>query len=385
MKKILYVTTIGRTINAFFIPHIKFLINKGYIVDIATNVDIDIDKEILDNGCKIFDIPFSRNPLNPINKLAFDRIRKLQQIQQYDIIHVHTPVASFITRLALRNIKKVKIVYTCHGFHFYKGGSLLNWAIFYPIEKIAARWTDYLITINNDDFNIAKNFNLRKDGKVSKVYGVGIEKEKYCIKNFDRCKYRQKFSIQEDDFVILVLAEINKNKNHKQLVKSMHILKEKYPNIKAIFAGTGPSEERLKKQIRRYELENQIILVGWRDDVKELINMSDLIGLFSRREGLGKCLLEGMVCEKNIIATDTRGPRELINDNENGFLVKFNDYIETAKLIEKIYCDKQLRAKFKKNSARKVECYLLENVLNQLDSIYDHLYKEELELIGDYK
>ena len=337
MKKILYVTTIATSINAFLVPHIKHLIDEGYEVDVATNIDVEINEELIKKGVRIFNIPFQRNPLSLKNKDAYKYIQKLYQKEKYDIVHVHTPVASFVTRLALKNEKNLKLVYTCHGFHFYKGGSPINWLLFYPLEKIAAKWTDTIVTINSEDYEIAKGFSLRNNGQVSKMHGVGIEKEKYVIENFDKSEYRKKLGLNDDDFVILVLAELNKNKNHIQLIKAMNLLKDKYPNIKAIFAGTGPLEDDIKKQIKENELEDKISLLGWRNDVKELINSSDLVGLFSKREGLGKCLLEAMICGKCVIATNTRGPRELIEVNVNGFLVDIDDFERTADVIEGIY------------------------------------------------
>ena len=373
MKKILYVTTISKTINAFLVPHIKYLIDEGYKVDAATNITDEISQELVDYNVEVFQVDFQRNPLSLKNKKAYYEIKKLQSKNKYDIVHVHTPVASFVTRLALRKEKSLNMVYTCHGFHFYKGSSIFNWIIFYPLEKLAAKWTDRLVTINSEDFEIARKFKLRNNGQVSKMNGVGIEKEKYVIENFDKSEYRRKLGLKDDDFVILVLAELNKNKNHIQLIKAMNLLKDKYPNIKAIFAGTGPLEEEIKKQIKENGLEEKISLLGWRNDVKELINLSDVVGLFSQREGLGKCLLEAMICGKSVIATNTRGPRELIQSNQSGYLFAIDDIEATAKSIESIYTDIELRNMFEIKGLDTANKYLLDNVLVQLSNVYKYV------------
>ena len=383
MKKILYVTTVSSTINAFLVPHIKYLIEKGYKVDVATNITDEVDKSLIDVGVRVFKVDFQRTPISLKNSRAYKQIREIQKNEKYDMVHVHTPVASFVTRYALRKEKNLKIIYTCHGFHFYKGGSILNWMLFYPIEYLAARWTDKLITINSEDLEVAKKFKLRSNGSVSKIHGVGIEKEKYVIENFDKSEYRKKLNLENEDFVILVLAELNKNKNHIQLIKAMSKLKDKYPNIKALFAGVGPLEEEIKSQIKDYGLENNIQLLGWRNDVKELINSCDVVGLFSKREGLGKCLLEGMICGKTVIATNTRGPKELIVNDENGFLFEIDEHEKTIKSIEKIYKDKFLKAKFEYNGKKKANRYLLENVLCQLDEIYKSIESNESNLVGE--
>lgn len=380
--KILYVTTISSTINAFLVPHIKHLINQGYTVDVATNITDDVNREIIDMGVRVYDVAFQRTPISLKNVKAYKRIKEIQNEEKYDIIHVHTPVASFVTRYAMRKEKDLKIVYTCHGFHFYKGASMINWILFYPIERIAAKWTDSLITINTEDYEAANKFNLRDNGQVSKMHGVGIERKKYIIENFDKSEYRKQLGLNDEDFVILVLAELNKNKNHIQLIKAMDLLKDKYPNIKAIFAGTGPLEEDIKNHIKENGLEDKIRLLGWRNDVKELINSSDLVGLFSKREGLGKCLLEAMICGKCVISTNTRGPRELIDQDINGFMFEVGDIENTAKSIEKIYSDNKLRHEFEERVVYTANKYLLDNVLNQLSDVYEETCKGELKLVG---
>lgn len=383
MKKILYVTTVSSTINAFLVPHIKYLLNQGYKVDVATNITDEVNIDLINMGVRVFEVDFKRTPISPNNLKAYKQIKKIQNKEKYDIVHVHTPVASFVTRSALRKEKNLKMVYTCHGFHFYKGGSPINWMIFYPIEKISAKWTDRLITINTEDYKVAKKFKLRNNGQVSKMHGVGIEKEKYVIENFDKSEYRKKLGLDENDFVILVLAELNKNKNHIQLIKAMNLLKDKYPNIKAVFAGTGPLEEEIKNQIKENGLEDKISLLGWRNDVKELINLSDLVGLFSKREGLGKCLLEAMICGKCVISTNTRGPRELIEQDINGFMFEIGDIETTARSIEKIYLDNKLRHEFEERVVYTANKYLLDNVLNQLSDVYKEACQDELKLVGE--
>ena len=377
MKKILYVTTVSSTINAFLVPHIKYLIDQGYKVDVATNITDDINADLINMGVKVFEVDFQRTPISLKNSKAYKQIKEIQNKEQYDIVHVHTPVASFVTRYALRKEKNLKIVYTCHGFHFYKGGSAINWIVFYPLEKIAAKWTDTLVTINSEDYEIAKGFTLRNNGQVFEMHGVGIEKDKYVTENFDKSEYRKKLGLNDDDFVILVLAELNKNKNHIQLIKAMNLLKDKYPNIKAIFAGNGPLEDDVNKQIKENELEDKISLLGWRNDVKELINSSDLVGLFSKREGLGKCLLEAMICGKCVIATNTRGPRELIQQDINGFMFEIDDIKTTSTSIENIYSNLDIRNKFERNVIYIANRYLLDNFLDELNCIYkDGCYKE---------
>lgn len=367
MKKILYVTTVSSTINTFLIPHIKHLMDLGNEVQIASSLDQEINKELIEYGVKFNELAFSRNPISISNKKALKEIRDLYNKEKFDIVHVHTPVASFVTRFALRN-EKIKMIYTCHGFHFYKGAPLINWMIYYPLERLAANWTDTLVTINSEDLNRAKGFNLRNGGEVQLMHGVGLDLSKYEISNFNKDEYRKNLGLDKNDFIILVLSELNKNKNHMQVIKAMNLLKKDNLNIKVLFAGKGPLENELKNEVRKLGLEENIVFLGFRNDVSELINMCDCLALFSKREGLGKCLLEGMYAGKPLLATNTRGPRELVEHGKNGFLIEVGNVTDTAESIKKLYFNNEKRNIIRNNN-EKTNMYNLNNVLNEIQKI----------------
>ncbi len=369
MKKVLYVTTVSRTINAFLIPHIEYLVKQGYEVQVASNIDVALSKEIDEIGVKHTIINFSRNPFSLKNRKAYKEIIRLQEKSHFDIVHVHTPVASFITRMALRK-ENIRMIYTAHGFHFYKGAPIINWIIFYQIEKISAKWTDIMVTINREDLKAAKTFKLRNNGQVYLMPGVGIEESKYNMENFNKVKYRETLGINKNDFVILVLAELNKNKNHIQMIRSMGLLSEKYPDIKVVFAGDGPLQYKLMEKVKNLKLESNVIFLGYRSDVCQLLYSCDCLGLFSHREGLGKCLMEGMIAGKPLLATNTRGPRELISHGENGFLVKIGDYKQLARYIEELYKDKKLQESYGEASKRKIKAYTMDKVLDTINNFY---------------
>ncbi|MGL4570231.1 MAG: glycosyltransferase family 4 protein [Clostridium sp.] len=364
MKRILYVTTIDLTINTFLVPHIEALLGDRYRVDCACNIQDEIDNRLLKEKIVAHNIPFSRNPISLSNIKAIRKIKKIQELYKYDIVHVHTPVAAFITRFALRK-RDIKILYTCHGFHFYKGAPLLNWLLYYPLEKISSKWTDEIITINKEDYERARSFKLRSNKEARIMSGVGIDPNEYVVLDFNRSKYRESIGVKDDDFMILILAEINKNKNHIQIIKALKEMKD-ISNVKVICAGKGPLENELKKKVHELGLENNIKFIGYRNDVKELLNCSDCVALFSKREGLGKCLLEGMFLEKVLVATDTRGAKTLIKDRENGFLVRIGDYKGTALVLDEISINKSLVNYVTRNSKKNVSKYLMGNVLKEV-------------------
>lgn len=368
MKKVLYVTTINLTTNTFLIPHINHLLDLGYEVEIANNLDTPLSDTLAKRAIHN-QIDFSRNPLHFNNLKAYRQIKRLVKEKKYDIVHVHTPVAAFITRMALRK-EKLKVIYTAHGFHFYKGAPLINWLVYYPLELIAAKWTDILITINHEDYKRAKKFKMRKNGEVKLMHGVGISPQEYELVNFNRDEYRMKLGLLKDDFALLILAELNKNKNHIQVINAMALLKDNYPNIKVLCAGRGPLEKELKQRVKDLNLDFHISFIGFRTDVKELLHSCDCVGLFSKREGLGKCLLEGMSIGKPVIGTNTRGPREVISHGENGYLVELDNYHQLSEYMKELSIKKDKCLKFGDLSKEKIKKYSLNEVLLFLQKIY---------------
>lgn len=366
MKKVLYVTTVSRTINAFLIPHINMLLDNGYEIHCACSIDKPVDKELQRRGVKIFEVPFSRNPLGIGNIKAFIKLEELQRINDYDIVHVHTPIAAIYGRLLKLNFPSLRIIYTAHGYHFLKGGSKLGWILYYPIEKIMAKFTDVTININKEDYEITKE--KLKPKKCYLLNGVGLDLDKYKkLSSKEIQEKRKEFGLKDKDFVVLMVAEINKNKNHIQLINAMDILKDKYPNIKVLCIGDGTLKESLEKQIILRNLQNNIFMLGYRLDVNKLINISDIGILLSHREGLPRNIMEFMACGRKVIATDIRGCRDLICDETIGTLVNVDDYESTAKAIEKYYIlnDKSFEV------SKEIRKYDIESINSELLKIYE--------------
>ncbi|WP_415297332.1 glycosyltransferase family 4 protein [Clostridium perfringens] len=380
MKKILYVTTVSRTINAFLIPHIEMLIENKYEVNCACYMDKEIDQRLIKKGIKIYNIPFSRNPLSLDNLKAFNELIKIQEENQYDMIHVHTPIASIYGRLLKLKFKNLKTIYTAHGYHFLKGGPKLGWIIYYPIEKMMAKLTDVTITINKEDYEITKT--KLKPKKCYLVNGVGLDLNQYKPLSKEKQGFKRKeLGLEKDDFVVIMIAELNENKNQIQLIKAMELLKDKYLNIKAISIGEGHKFEELQQEINNRGLKNNFKLLGFRTDVNELINISDIGILLSYREGLPRNIMELMANGKKVIATNVRGCRDLVCNDNIGALVNVGGVKETAEAIERYYLDDKSREKVYEAykfsdyeyAVRYIELYDIENVVKELKSIYGSL------------
>ena len=370
MKKILYVTNISRTVNTFFIPHMNMLVENGYSVECACRLkgEHPLDQNRLNNTIIFHDVPFTRNPLDLSNIRAFRQLYKLQKEKRYDSIHVHTPIAALYTRLLKIFFKDVNMIYTAHGYHFYKGSSKLSWIVFYNLEKWLSKYTDKLITINLEDYENSKKFKCKE---LLKINGVGVETDKYTIISYEkRLKAREGIGLSEDDFVLIMVGEHNKNKNQIQLIKAIEVLEKEYPKIKAILIGDGELINKNRDYIKNHNIKNVKIL-GFRKDVIELINASDVLCSFSYREGLPKNIIEGLSCAKVILGTRVRGTRDLIEEGINGYCVKLQEYDETVEAIKKLYkIEKKVFEKMQQNSRKKSIEYDMKNILKILKDIY---------------
>jgi glycosyltransferase EpsD len=369
--KVLFVSTTGGPINAFLIPHIELLIKDGHQVDIVCNVIRELSPEFLRLGCKVHNIEFSRSPFNKNNIKVIKEIKRLVLLEKYDLIHTHTPIASFVTRFACRKIPNLKMLYTAHGFHFFKGASLKNRIIYKTMEKIAARWTDGIITMNGEDYISAKQMKLRQNGSVFKVHGVGVNLKKFVNqKDEEKNILREKYNYNKKDFILIYAAELSNRKHQDLLIDSIHILRNRIPNIKLLLAGEGPLSKQYSEQVRRLELNKNVYFLGFRKDVVNLMLLSDIAVSSSRQEGLPVNIMEAMATGLPLVVTNCRGNIDLVKNGENGFIVPLDDINAFVEAIEKLYSSEKLRKKCSENSIKKVQKYSLDEVLDEMYKVY---------------
>lgn len=364
-KNVLFTATVVKThINVFHLPYLKWLKEQGYEVHVAAKNDFINEPCIIPNCDKYYDVKFARFPFSKTNIKAYKQLKKLIQENNYDIIHCHTPVAGVLTRLAARKNKNTTVIYTAHGFHFLKGAPLLNWLIYYPVERFCARYTDKLITINKEDYRRAKQFKLRKNGKVYYVPGVGINLEKIQNLKVDIKQKKKELGISKNIPILLSVGELNKNKNHEAVLQALSKLKEE--NFIYLICGRGVLKEYLERKIQELHLENKAKLLGYRSDVIKILKTADLFIFPSKREGLPVSVIEAMAARLPVIASNVRGNRDLIA-KEN--LFEPNDVAALTNLIKK-----QLEAienkELKKVDYANLEQYSLKNVLKQMAEIY---------------
>lgn len=364
--KILYVTTISNTVNAFLIPHIKMLIDEGHQVDVAFNIEQDIKPEIHEMGCKVHQLPLQRSPIKKDNLRAYKMLKKIIITESYDLVHTHTPVASALVRLACRNLNNVKVFYTAHGFHFHKGAPFLNWLVYYPIERLLARYTDVLITINKEDYSRAKK--SFKAESVEYIPGVGIDTKKFSEVIIDESKKRRELGIPDYAFVVLSVGELNKNKNHKVIIAA--IAKLSNSKIHYVICGQGPLENYLVNLTQELRLEKQVHLLGFRKDIPEICKVSDLFVFPSLREGLGLAALEAMASGLPIITSNVHGIVDYSIDEVTGYSCSPGDVDGFVGAMKKLINNTDLRVEIGSKNIDIAKKYGINLITNEMRKMY---------------
>ncbi len=365
-KKVLFTATVVKThINVFHLPYLKWFKEQGYEVHVAAKNDFVNEPCIIPYCDKFYDINFARFPFSKANIKAYKQLKKIIKENNYNIIHCHTPVAGVLTRLAARNSKDTTVIYTAHGFHFFKGAPLLNWLIYYPVERFCARFTDKLITINKEDYERAQHFKLRKNGKVYYVSGVGIDIEKIRNTKVDVQQKKKELGIPENLPVLLSIGELIKRKNHETVLIALSKLKS-YDFVYLI-CGRGILAEYLQEQVKQLGLTDKVKFLGFRKDIAELCKTADLFIFPSYQEGLPVALMEAMAAELPAIASNVRGNRDLISKAN---LFEPDDVDALVKLIKKQFAGIE-NSNNKKVEYKNLEQYSLRNVLEQMADIYE--------------
>lgn len=382
-NKVLFLATVDVHIYYFHIPFMKLLRDMGYEVEVAAS-NVGFTDKIEEEGFRVYNIPFSRNPFNISNIKAFLMLLNLMKKRKYIMVHTHTPVASFVGRIVAKTAKVPHIVYTAHGFHFHEYGSKIKNFIYYRLEKFAGRFTDVLITINKDDYEVAKKQNIVPHGKVVYIKGVGVDLERFDPRELDKGNKEsllKKFKTN-DEFLIIAIAELIKGKNIIDILKGGKIVASHNRAFKISIVGDGSLKSELIQFARSEKLVNErILFLGRRSDIPELLSISDLFVTTSYREGLPRAMIEAMAMEKPIVAYNIRGVRDLVEDGVNGFLAPFGDVNGLAEKIIYLMEHPEVAEEMGKKGREKVEReFSLNVILPQMEKLYREMLETEEEV-----
>lgn len=365
MKKILYVATVDIHIKSFHLPYLKMLKENGYEVHVATNGDEQFPY------CDVkHKICIERSPFKLNNLKAIKQLKRIIDEEKFDIIHCHTPMGSVVTRLAAKEARKngTRVIYTCHGFHFYKGAPIKNWLLFYPVEWYLAKFTDTLITINQEDYKRAQKKFGKRCKDIQYVPGVGIDTKKFDFEmpEDEKVKIKENLGVKKDEFVLIYPARLCQDKNQILILNLMK--KIDYKDVVLLL----PGKDEYKGYYQQYVKENKIKNVkflGERMDIPKLLKVSDLLIASSVREGFGINLVEALINGIPVIAVDNRGHREIIEDGINGFIID-NDINDLIDKFNCLYMNRSLYEQLRDNCYESSKKYFLINSLNIMKKIY---------------
>ena len=333
MKKVLLVASLQSHVAQFHRPLVDMLHKHGCEVHAAAHNNLDVKPGLkLDFVDKIIEVPFVRSVTDKQNIKAYQAIKRVIDNGNYDVVHCNTPIASVLTRLAARDARKhgTKVVYTAHGFQFFKGSSKKDWMIYYPIEKEMARFTDMIFTINHEDTTRAEAFH---GPKVVYIPGVGVDTEKF--RTAERKDIRSELGIPADAFVMLTVGELFPRKNQKVLIDAMKQLKD-LP-IHLVLCGNGILLDELQQQCRDNGVEDRVHFAGYRRDIPSVMKDCDLYLFPSKREGLGLAGIEAMASGLPVVSSNINGILDYMIEGQTGHMCDPDDADAFVRAILDLY------------------------------------------------
>lgn len=369
--KVLYVATVVKThIMEFHIPYLKMMKEMGWETAVAARNDYEKPEDCVIPYCdSYYDIPFERNPIKPGNIRAYQMLRKIVNEGNYDIVHCHTPVGGVLTRLAATEARRrgTKVFYTAHGFHFFKGAPIVNWVVYYPVERWLAHKTDVLITINNEDYERAKPF---KAGKIRYLPGVGVDTKRFTPKALVSSdlvqSLRAQLHIPKDAVILLSVGEVNKNKNHRAVIEALPMLE----NTWYVICGDGPLIGSNRILAETLGVADRCLFMGYRNDVNKFYQIADIFVFPSLREGLPVSVMEAMATGLPVACSSVRGNTDLIKDNNGGVLFNPRDQKEIEKKLVKMVSSSEVRNKMGDINLQVISDYDISKLTERMKELY---------------
>lgn len=371
MKKALIVTTVSGFVPQFEMNNVRILQELGFEVHYASNFNnpsYGSDNSRLENtGIIKHQIDFNRSPFAIRDNITvFRQLKNLMLDNRFDLIHCHTPMGGAMARMVARKTHTEPVIYTAHGFHFYQGAPIVNWLVYYPAEKHLSRYTDILITINREDYTRAESFH---NGELQYIPGVGIDYNKICTATIDRALKKKELGVDQDTKIILSAGELIKRKNYETALKAFAAAR--LTNTVYFICGHGMMEEKLKDMVHNLGISDQVIFLGYRKDIYEIMKCADVFFFPSYQEGLSVALMEAMACKLPVVASKIRGNTDLIVHNEGGYLYSPGDIGMFAKTLSELIHNPSKREQMGEINNKVIQRYDIKYIKEIMAGIYN--------------
>lgn len=371
-KRVLLVATVQSHICQFHKALVEVLHEHDYEVHVAARNNLAEKNGMkLDFVEKVYDVPFSRSPKSMDNIKAYKELKSIIHRGNYDVIHCNTPMGGIVTRLAAQKARKrgTTLIYTAHGFHFYKGAPKKNWLVFYPIEKFFSRLTDKLVTITEEDYQLARS---KFHCEVYRIHGVGVNEKRYFpAAEGEKEALRKELGYDIDEKLILCIGELLPNKNQAMAIRMMEKLVKDIPESKLLIAGNGPERENLEKLVAELGLEGHVEFLDYCTYLEKYQKAVDLGISCSKREGLPLNVVESMLTRNPVVVSKNRGHRELVHHEENGYLVETNDVQGMYEAVKKLLENERHRTEMGACAEMFVQDFRFASVKKELAKVYD--------------
>jgi glycosyltransferase involved in cell wall biosynthesis len=386
LPKILQVSAVDYTVKNLLLPLIDRLKKEGFIVEIACSEGKE-SKELEKRGYVFKYVKIERK-ISPISNIkSIINLYKIMRDGKYDVVHVHTPVAGVLGRIAAKLARIPVVIYTAHGFYFHENMSFLSYKLFATIEKIMGKYfTDYIFTQSQEDYKLALDLKIIDKDRIAWISN-GVDLNKFNPENIkiDIKSYKENLGITVDSKVICFIGRLVEEKGILDLLEAFKYLIKDYSNLYLMIIGDASLDERdkeTKQKIKSYlddtKLRERIILTGFRNDIPELLKISDIFVLPSYREGMPRSIIEAMAMGKPVVATNIRGCREEVVDEETGFLVSVNSPKEIYEAIKRLIDNELIAEMGAKGRKRAIELYDEEKVLEKQVNIIKSLLKSKI-------
>lgn len=375
MKKILFVASTLSHIENFHLPYLKYFKEHNYIVHIMGNPN---NKSAIPYIDKTIPINFKKSMLSIDNFSKSLEIAKIIRRENYDIISIHTSLASFFTRLGIMLLsKKPKLVInTVHGYLFDDNSPLIKKTIMLLAEKFTKSVTDTIMVMNSSDYQIAKKHKLYKNNIYS-INGMGINLSLFpSIPHENKVLLRQKHNLSSNDFLLIYAAEFSKRKNQKFLLNALNkLINDGYKDIKLLLLGDGMLLDECKIHAEKLGITENVFFIGYTKDTCTYYQMSDICVSSSRIEGLPFNIMEAMSIGLPIVASNVKGHADLVNQGENGFLFEYDNIYEFCNYVKNVYEDRELCYNMGTKSTELSKNYSIDRVSQEIVNIICSEYK----------
>ncbi|MBQ3470522.1 glycosyltransferase family 4 protein [Candidatus Saccharibacteria bacterium] len=363
-KKVLFVATVDSHIELFHLPYLKMFHDKGWEVHVATDTGKKI--EYCDKKIKL---PIKRSPFKLVsNYKAMRKLREVMKKEGYSIVHCHTPMGGVVARMAGCKLRRQgqRMIYTAHGFHFYKGAPVHYWLMFYPVEWYLAKYTDTLITINNEDYARAKKRFGKRCHDIQYVPGVGVDEKRFKkqMTGQEKKALKRSLGLKASDRVLICVGRLDKNKNQGFLIQIMRRLVDEDSKYHLLLVGPDEIDGEYQKMVSKLCLEGNVHFLGLRKDIPELLQISNVAVSSSKREGLPVNLIEAAMLGLPLVATDCRGNRDICGaKGENAIVGEKNEqeFIREVEKAEKVYSNRDRRV-YAANYGMKNVCEIMQTI-----------------------